>query len=484
MIPIVPYLEPEVTPSQRRRAEALARTLLEEHPTLALPPVYRPFVPATLEEAPSLHIDDQSALASPLRQDTSSYLQDRARVRAHGGDYIVTSLVPDPMFESYCREWLGLGEVFWLVATAEGDPRRVASHAMRDRAVRQELVRAFRQEKLLYVHPYMGHDDVWELALALHRTARRPVKVLAPPPALTAFVNDKVRFSELVIRLFGDRLIPETHAVSSLSHLCQRARELADRHGTLVVKLPDSAGGTGNLVLEAADCAGRPLPEIHEKLKPLMESLAWQGEKHLLVGAWTEGVLQAPSVQLWIPPETDGDPIVEGLFEQRIESATTRFVGSRRAELPRALSLEIALRSVLLALVLQRMGYVGRCSFDLVLVGRGVESCRIEFIEANGRWGGTSTPMTLVNRLAGRWWQWPYIERTIPTEHGSFSDLFESVRHALFDARTSRGRFVLYNPASIPARQVAHTIAFLPRGEVQSSGGIYDELFAPTLPHR
>jgi Pre ATP-grasp domain len=482
MIPIVPYLEPEVTPSQRRRADTLARALREEHPSLAIPSLYHSLVPAVIEEAPSLHIDDQSALASPARPEGSSFVQDRARARAFAGDYLVTSLSPDPSYERYCEDWLGLGQVTWLVASAEGDPRRVASHAMRDRAVRQELLRAVRQEKLLYVHPYMGHDDVWELALALHRTARRPVKVIAPPPGLTALVNDKVRFSEIVTRLFGHRLIPESHSVASLSLLCQRARELADRHGTLVVKLPDSAAGSGNLVLDAAECAARPLTEIHEKLKPLMESLSWQGDKHVLVGAWTEGVLQAPSVQIWIPPEGHGDPVVEGLFEQKIESGTTRFVGSHRAELPHALALEIALRSVLLALTFQRLGYIGRCSFDLVLAGRSVESCRIEFIEANGRWGGTSTPMTLVNRLIGKWWERPYVESAIATEHASFGDLFESVRPALFDARTSRGRFVLYNPASIAARGVVHAIAFPGESEVKSFGGIYDELFSPTLP--
>ncbi len=482
MIPIVPYLEPEVAPSQRRRAEMLARALRDEHPSLEIASAYCPLVPTVLEEAPSLHIDDQSALTSPQPRDSSSYLQDRARARAVAGDYVVTSLSPDLSYERYCEERLGLGPATWLVAQAEGDPRRVASHAMRDRAVRQELIRAVRQEKLLYVHPYMGHDDVWELALGLHRTARRPVKVVAPPPGVTALVNDKVQFSEIVTRLFGHRLIPESHSVASLSLLCQRARELADRHGTLVVKLPDSAAGSGNLVLDAVEYAAKPLSEIHEKLKPLMETLSWQGDKHVLVGAWTEGVLQAPSAQLWIPPEGRGDPVVEGLFEQKIESGTTRFVGSHRAELPHALALEIALRSVLLALAFQRLGYIGRCSFDLVLAGRSLESCRIEFIEANGRWGGTSTPMTLVNRLIGKWWDRPYVESAIATEHTSFGDFFESVRDALFDARTSRGRFVLYNPASIAARGVVHAIAFPGEGEVKSSGGIYEELFSPPLP--
>jgi len=55
----------------------------------------------------------------------------------------------------------------------------------------------------------------------------------------------------------------------------------------------------------------------------------------------------------------------------------------------------VGARSGRLAVALQRLGYVGRCSFDHLVLPDG----RVVFTECNGRWGGTSTPMNLVDRL-------------------------------------------------------------------------------------
>ena len=65
-------------------------------------------------------------------------------------------------------------------------------------------------------------------------------------------------------------------------------------------------------------------------------------------------------------------------------------------------------RSWLLAVLFQRLGYVGRCSFDLLVVGESLATARAEFLECNGRWGGTSGPMMLMNRLFGDWATRPY----------------------------------------------------------------------------
>ena len=99
-------------------------------------------------------------------------------------------------------------------------------------------------------------------------------------------------------------------------------------------------------------------------------------------------MIGTPSVQLWIPPRLQGPPMVEGIFAQALANCVGTFQGSSKSDLPGSLSQEIVNSSWQLAELFQRLGYVGRCSFDLILVGDNLGSCRPEFIECNGRWGG------------------------------------------------------------------------------------------------
>jgi hypothetical protein len=103
-----------------------------------------------------------------------------------------------------------------------------------------------------------------------------------------------------------------------------------------------------------------------------------------------------------------------------------------------------------MARVFQRLGYLGRCSFDAILL----ENERLELIECNARWGGASLPMTLMNRLVGDWarrsyatreWSLPGLER-IP-----FQRLLDHFQSDLFDARTGAGAYVFYNPTALGA---------------------------------
>ncbi len=114
-----------------------------------------------------------------------------------------------------------------------------------------------------------------------------------------------------------------------------------------------------------------------------------------------------------------------------------------------------------MALLYQRLGYIGRCSFDLVLTGTSLDDCRPELIECNGRWGGTSLPMTLVHRLFGD--NPPaYVVRTISMRGQTrvgFGGLLEHLDDDLFDFRTRHGRLVLFNPSRIATRSGLSYIA-------------------------
>ena len=173
----------------------------------------------------------------------------------------------------------------------------------------------------------------------------------------------------------------------------------------------------------------------------------------ILVGSWETEILSTPSAQLWIPPHQAGMPVVEGLFEQTIEGSEGMFVGSKPARFSQELEREIVDRCWLLASLYQHLGYIGRCSFDMILVGKNYQDCRLEFIECNGRWGGTSAPMTLMNRMFGDWISQPYAAGECCVEglnRITFAELLECVRSDLYDVRTGQGSIIFYNPGRMP----------------------------------
>src|SRR5581483_5846487 len=256
--------------------------------------------------------------------------------------------VPD--FEAYARETLRLGDVDVLVRP-EGGAGSLPDALRRDPATMARLGRRAREAGSLTVIPYLSTAAAWRLAAAIGAEAGRgvDVTVLAPPPALAARVNDKAWFSRRVV----DAL-----------ELTATLQVLAKRHRRLVVKLPDSAGGVGNVVLDADEVGGldhdRLLAHVWERTG--RRGRGWTFP--LLAGAWDDPVVDSPSVQLWVPPLADGLPVVEGVFSQVLKGARGTFVGAAPTWLPAPWPERLAGEAACLARLFQELGYVGRCSFD------------------------------------------------------------------------------------------------------------------------
>jgi Pre ATP-grasp domain len=462
VLPVVEHHVAHPPAELRRRVARLAARLRRERPELAVPEMFRPLLIESLQPGGRLHLDDISGIPFLDPGRDIRFKQEQARARASTGDLVASCAAPVDGYEDYCRERLGLGAPEWLHPQPLQDPLQLAAACWRDRSVRERLLRAVRSGELLYVEPYIGSLAVWELAALVSDEARQPLCVLAPPPGVAEWANDKVAFAEAVRLLFGDGVLPETTHAGSFSLAAERLRGLADHARMLSVKLPDSIGGGGNIVLEAARLRGHSLQEISDVLQRKFNGNAWNQERELLISAWETDVESAPSGQLWIPPVDDGPPVFEGIFEQRLEGAEGFFVGSRPAELDDGLQQEIVDRCWLLARLFQELGYVGRCSFDLLVVGDGGGTGSLRFIECNGRWGGASTPMTLMNRLFGDWrWQ-PYAAsgcRIDGLDRMAFRDLLDALEPDLYDARTGDGTYILLNPAKMQARSGITVIA-------------------------
>jgi hypothetical protein len=231
-------------------------------------------------------------------------------------------------------------------------------------------------------------------------------------------------------------------------------------------KLPSSAGGDGNIVITADQLRGCSLAETCQLLKRQLSPLSWDGCSPILIDSWEMEVLGSPAAQLWIPPQQQGFPVVEGIFRQTTEKLRGVFVGATRAELPADLTQEITDRTWLLARLFQLLGYVGRCSFDTILVGSRLDSCRLEFIECNGRWGGTSLYMTLMNRIFGDWTRQPFavhVAHHIPgLDQFTFAELLTSLDRDLFDVRTRMGNLILANPGRLAYQAGITAVALAP----------------------
>jgi len=72
----------------------------------------------------------------------------------------------------------------------------------------------------------------------------------------------------------------------------------------------------------------------------------------------------------------------------------------------------------------------------------------LHWIECNGRWGGTSIPMTVVNRLVGDWSRRPFV--VIGSVRGESASTLDQVRSAARDQLFDRARgtgLILLSPA-------------------------------------
>jgi len=401
----------------------------------------RPLIEADL---PTLHLDDVSGI--PFLQDIVGieYYQLRARVRAGSGD-VFAATCPDPgleSYEAYNRTHLGLGEA--RLIHAPHSPAIEVAAGCRASGCFETLVGLAQQHGGLMVHPYMGIEAVWALADAIHHAAGVPVGVIAPAPGATWFANDKLTFTDFVRAILGNEAVVPSLVGDSPQALAGHLIRLAQHHDHVALKMLRCASAMGNKVFRAAEIAV-PRPQLVEKIQRFLHEKEWEVGSKVLAVAW-EPATASPSAQMWIPADTQLPPSVDGVYEQLLEGPNKMFLGSVPSQLGHRINHRVARASSMIALGYQALGYVGRCSFDTIIHGD-----TLRFIECNGRWGGTSTPMHLLDRVFPRG-RPPYRAQdvVIPSLNGAtFSDLMCRLGPHLYDRRTQTGRYILYNVGSL-----------------------------------
>ena len=406
--------------------------------------------------APTLHLEDVSAIPFLSGIAGVEEYQHRARVRAAEGDAYATVTAVAADYESYCRDRLRLGPVTRISVRASdaSSPLAVAEGCMAGEALDRVTDLARRNRRLL-IHPYMAIEPVWELAQLIAARAGARVTVLGPPPPVTWIANDKALFDELVTAVLGPGWTPETRRGSTIRAISANLAGLAATWPSVGLKRTRCASAMGNQVFESAALRGRPAAAIEQVVSRFLERTEWTPDETVLAVAW-EAASTSPSTQWWIPPAGSGPPRLDGIYEQILEGDRKVFVGSRPSTLPDAVNRGLARASRRVAGALQALGYAGRCSFDHLVLGDLDGDFVIRFTECNGRWGGTSTPLHLVDRLVTRTRgaRPPYRAQDVtapPLAGARFAHLLALLGDEVLDPARGTGRFILYNVGPLAA---------------------------------
>ncbi len=401
------------------------------------------------QSARTLHLDDVSGIPFLEGVPGMEEYQHRARVRCGDGDFFAAVTPPATGYERYCREVLGMGSPTFLLAEPVGSVIEVAAACAQGETF-DRLAAALRDEGALTIHPYMGIHSAWELGLKLQQSTEKDVRVIAPPPVVTWIANDKGMLTELIDAVLGSSLRVQGDQGRDPDALAATLLRLAQKHDRIGLKRSRCASAMGNRVLNSSQISRLTHDQVKNLVLEFADATQWDGHEDLIACAWLDAAA-SPSTQLWIPPLGQGLPWVEGVYEQLLEGDQGVFLGSRPSTLPAPVNAALSECSLTLAQALQQLGYVGRCSFDLLVTGSLDEEFEVVFSECNGRWGGTSTPMALVDRLV------IHPNPPGPRHHYRAQDVlfdeligrpFDDVIDALGDQlwRPGQGgRFILYN---------------------------------------
>lgn len=387
-----------------------------------------------------LHLDDLSGI--PFLDNVAGVerYQLRARVRARQGDMFAATVPDMPDYEAYNVDTLGLGSARFVHADGGDSPIQVARACAHGSAF-EELTSIAESLGGLTIHPYMGIQGVYDLARKLQEAAAVPVNVLAPPPAVTWYANDKIHLHHLVTELLGPDYVVDTSISSTPEGLASDLLRLSSKHSMVAWKMARCASAMGNLRYVSDDIRGWTLPDAVAAASDFLAEKQWVPGDEVLTVAW-EDTDCSPSTQLWIPPLGEGEITVDGCYEQLLIGPERMFLGSVPSRLPAEVNSEMACVSIQVARVYQQMGYVGRCSFDFIR-----KDGHLRFVECNGRWGGTSTPMHLVDRVVagGR----PAYRACDIVENSlvgaPFSEVARRLGDSLYVPATGQGKFLVYN---------------------------------------
>ncbi len=229
--------------------EALAKRLIRDEPALRSSLDFGPMVRQGASPDPALIICDHSGTELFDLERIGLYEHRMALLARPGDTVVVHRRVPE--FERYLAEDLGLRDVSF-VEVGLRDAEAVARKLRTDATLAKSLADALKPGMPLTIHAYLTTGHVWRLAKSLAEERQSPVYVAGPGPRASRRANDKLWFWSLARELTGARSVPPTLYAFGPAAAAAQAARFARTCESLVVKVPSSAGGQGNLHLESA----------------------------------------------------------------------------------------------------------------------------------------------------------------------------------------------------------------------------------------
>ena len=460
VVSLSPLKQSGLSPENEKRVEQVVAPFLKEYDVQGEVKKYASHI---LDSMPGpgatlVLVDDLSAIDHVHRVKNVGTYCSRAFTRARDGDIVLASLDPIPGYHEYMDKRLNLGNSYYIYV-APNDPERnyhLFESLKHDQSSLGKILSYTSLNGELVIHPYMGSYGAWDIARLLSEPRENPVKVMGPLPIASKIANDKNDFLSIVQQLCGKEHTVDCSSASTRKELEALIEKKAKSYEKLVMRYPGSAGGMSTEVFES-DFVLNQKDDFQRFLDAYISEYGWEeGKEKLQVSGWEPEVLMAPSSHLWIPPGNEEPPIFEEILMQTFDDVDpTVFAGSRVANLPDRISKEIEELTMIVGRALQKIGYVGRCSFDLLLCGPSLEKCKIKFVECNGRWGGASTPMTLMNRIFGDHRKHAYFHRVLqapPLIGVSFIRFLELFDDILYDHRSGQGYAIVYNVALLESK--------------------------------
>ena len=314
-----------------------------------------------------------------------------------------------------------------------------------------DQIRSFAQARGgLILHPYMAIEEIWTLAAQVQRDAGVPTVVLGPPPPVLWVANDKGLLDALIRDVLGVRWVVDTDRGTEIDAVTDALIRMSSRYPWVGLKRTRCASATGNRVFSSSEIEGQDRNDVREQVAAFLHRTEWEEGEEVLIVEWIKSDT-SPSTQLWIPPRGSGEPTLDGIYEQVLKGPEKVFVGSRPSRLAEPVHTQMGEASLAIATALQEMGYRGRCSFDFIVEHPGTDDAQARFTECNGRWGGTSTPMHLVDRCV-KGARPAYLAQDIVHPNlvdAPFETLLDQLGDHVFDVERQEGTFLLYNPGCL-----------------------------------
>lgn len=409
---------------------------------------------------PTLYLEDLSGIPFLSKIAGIEAYQHRARVRAADGDIIAAVGPKVEGYEAYCRDTLNFGATELIHAEPVDGLLAVAKACMHGEAKQQLLQRA-QAAGGFSIHPYMSIEAVWELSSLIAAEAGVEVSVCGPPPPVLWVANDKSLLCELASRTAGPHLISESRLNTDPALMAMSLQELARSHDRVALKRTRCASAMGNKVFVSKDLLELQSEELETQLREFLLATEWEQDEPVITVVW-ENAACSPSTQLFLPPLGEGEVKLNGVFEQILEGEEQVFLGSRPSRLPKPVEQALSDASLAIAGALQCLGYTGCCSFDFLVLGDVDGDFEIRITECNGRWGGTSTPMSMVSRLVPgprpSYRAQDFIHESL--RGIEFSEFLSRIGEDVFDFHKQSGRFVFYNTGCLATSGKFDVIAF------------------------